>query len=659
MEEYNSHPDCGSKPASYPSAAQDSASVNKESVEKQGITFEETSRPLSSHLPPNMSRRRATSQIASPIVNFDVAIAEKPYKQRQTSQPAEGPKCYYIINPRVPGVAWFLTKEKSNSNTHGYEVENVPTHLVHIRQNHIGYLVETANRDEMTSTARNRPVSWTPKCQNGWSTEAASSPEKAAVDTEAKPGKRVNRFERNDAEGDIESSLHNESSVVVDRRDIPLITKSIFHQLQAIRPQERFCARSGCIESDEASSSQQRDLENAIEAALLEVRTSAQCGGKTKMDEEEVAPQSKMLAQFEPENQTRRINPRPSVVADPTITLSIPQTSFAITHASNKHNGAREEWQREMPTMTTLVSPQSTTAITWTKNGGHFGEPSESPTTTDSLSDENSESTSQTRRTSSCLDHSQDQKLDASQASLGASSVASTITSFPKLLSRHCTREWIKPVANLEDLHQRASTELYYQGAGSHADRLSHHHTPFDESPFPESWASDDLQSRNASGYFTSKAPSARRSTVSQPALPYEKSFGSQIGSAAHRRRSAPAYDSKTPTLQDHFLPSILSKFFHSSNKETPGSPDSKESTHSGALAPYNSPAHGHLSVNTPKSGNGSFVERSPTVSWEDRAGIQEVLVGGTAAVDRRRRHTCSEDNRPHVCEGDIDNRVR
>jgi hypothetical protein len=448
----------------------------------------------------------------------------------------------------------------------------------------------------------------------------------------------------------------------VDRRDIPRITKSIIHQLHAVRRQELFYTASSSIRNDEASSSEQRDLENVIEAVLLEFRRSVQCSDKPETGEEEATAQSKPPAQFELENKTQRIRLRPSVAADPAITLSIPQTSFTTTDAKHKYNGIREEWQRGASTMTTLVSPQSTTSITWTKHGGHLGEPSESPsessTTADSPSDENSESTSQTRRTSSCHGHSQDQKPQTSQASLGAPSIASTITSFPKLLSRHCTREWIRPLANSEDLHRRASTELSYQGANSHANRPSHHDMPFNESSFPLSWAGDNFQSRNPSGYFTNEIPNDRRSTVSQSSL-NAKGFGSQIGSAAHRRRSTASYDIKASILHDQFLPNILSKFFNNSNRGSPGSPDSKDTMHSGAFAPYNSPAHGHLPVNTPKSGNVSFTERDSTVLVEDRTRIHEVLVGGTTAGGKRRRDTCSEDNRPHVCEDDIDNRVR
>ncbi|KAL7787905.1 hypothetical protein V8C37DRAFT_411896 [Trichoderma ceciliae] len=666
MEEHNSNLDRASKPASCPSLAQISASANTGSFEKRGMAFEEASRRPSSHLPSNMScmsRRRATSQIASPIVDFDVAIAEKPYKKRQSSQPAEAPKCYYIINPRVPGLAWYLTKGKSNSNPHGYQVERVPTHLVHTRQNHMGYLIETDCRDEGTPAAEEWPVTWTPKCRNAWSTTAAPSAEKTAIDIVANPGKRVNRFERRDLEGDIKRLLHDESNVIVDRRDIPLITKSIIHQLHTVRPQGpqgRFCITRDCKGNDEeASSSEERDLENVIEAALLDFRRSTQSGDITEADGEGVARQSKMPARIELESESRRIKLRPSVVADPAMTLSIPQTSFTGADANRKHNVATEGWQRETPTMTTLVSPQSVTAITWTKHGGHFGEPSESPATTDSPSDENSEGTSQTRRTSSCHGHSQDRELETSQVSLGASSIASTITSFPKLLSRHCTREWIRPLANLEDLHHRTSTDLYYQGVDSRLDRPSHHHMPPNENPLPLSWASDSFWPSKASGYFTNEAPDARHSTVSQPSLTNVKSFGRQIGSAAHRRRSAPACDSKAPALQDHFLPSILGKLFVGRKKGAPGSPDSKETMDSGAKAPYNSPAHGHMPVDTPKSGHGSFTERTPAVSVEDRARIHEVLVGGAAVVDRRRRDTCSEDNRPHVCEDDIDNRVR
>lgn len=652
MQEYNSYSDRGSGFGSYFDLAQDPTASIKRPIEKQKMAFEKTTRSTSSHLPSNMSRRRATSQLASPIVDFDVATAEKPYKKRQSSQPVPGPKCYYIIDPRVPGLAWYLAKGKGNSNSPEYEVESVPARLVHIRQNHVGYLIETANRDEVTVDAGHRSASWAPKHQNGWATVAEPLQEKANINSEAKSNKRVNRFERSDAEGEPPS---HESSVIVNRREIPLIAKSIIRQLHTIRPQERLYTTSNCEEKDEASSSEQRDLENIIEAALFEFGKLAQYSDKTRAQGEEITSENKTPAQFKLESESQRINLRPSIAADPAITLSIPETSFTIPDADHKHNVLRKDWKRGTSTATTLISPQSITSITWTKHDGQLEKPTESPVTTDSPSDENS---AETRRTSSCHGHDQDQKLEASQTSLGASSVASSMTSFPKLLSRHCTREWIKPLTNLEDFHHRPSSEPNYPGSESRADRPSH--LPFNESSFSNSWAGDSFQSHDASSYFTNEAhQNARRSTISQSPLGNLKNFGSQIGAARHRRRSTASYDSRAPVWEDHFLPSILSRFFHNKNKGTPGSPDSKETMHSGALAPCNSPAHGHYSANNPRSGNGSFHERSPTVSVEDRARIQEVLVGGPAAMHRRRCDTCSEDNRPHICEEDMENRVR
>ncbi|KAM0466250.1 hypothetical protein ACHAPV_001207 [Trichoderma viride] len=654
LEEYNSHLDRFSELGSYFDVARDPASSNNQSARKQKMAFEETVRSISSHLPSNMSRRRARSQIASPIVDFDVATAEKPYRKRQSSQPARSPKCYYIINPRVPGLAWYLTKGNGDSNSQEYEVEQVPAHLVRIRKNHVGYLVETAHRDDVTVDAGRRPVSWTPRYQNGWSTTAEPVQEKATIDSDTKSNKRVNRFDRDDAE---EESPSDESSVVVNRRDIPLITKSIIHQLHAVRPQERFYTTSNSEEKDEASSSEQRDLESIIEAALLEYMRPAQHGDKARTHDDETTSENKMPVQIKLEREAQRINLRPSIAADPTITLSVPETSFTIPDADHKHNILRKDSKQGASTTTALLSPQRNTAITWKKQSEHLEEPTKSPTTTDSPSDENSEDNAEAPRATSCPSHIQHQASDVSQTSLGASSVASSMTSFPKLLSRHCTREWIKPLAKSEDLQHNPSSELYYQGNEPHAGHPSH--APYNESSLSNSWTADDFQSRDASGYFSNEVQNARRSTMSQSSLKNMKGFGSQIGAARHRRRSTTSFDPRAPALQDNFLPNILSRFFYNKGKGTPGSPDSKETLHSGALAPYNSPIHGHYSANTPRSGNGSFIERSPTLSVEDRARIQEVLVEGPAAMRRRRCDTCSEDNRPHVCEEDIENRVR
>ncbi|KAL7951608.1 hypothetical protein V8C42DRAFT_304613 [Trichoderma barbatum] len=597
MKGYNSNPELGSKPASY-------------SCEKRAMALEETSHPLSSHLPSKLSRRRARSQIANPVVDFDVAIAEKPYNPLQSSQPEEEPKSYYIINPRVPGLAWYLTKGRSNLNAHEYEIERIPTHLVHVRQNRIGYLFETATRDDVTRVAGGRPVSWTPKCQNGWSSAAMSFIEKAENDTEVEPGKRVNRFERYDSDGHIKTQLHNESNIIVEHRDIPHITESIIRQFHiAGLKQNRTCMTKGRIESDEALSSEdRRELEHVIEATLMRFRRSVQCSDDApETDEEDASPQSKLPAQFALEDENQRMKPRPSVVADPAITLSTPHTSFTVADSNHKRNEAREQWQRDAPTLTTLVSPQSVSSITWTKHGGYLGEPSLSPDSTNSPSDENSE------RTSSHCVQKQDQELETSQASIGSSSMASTITSFPKLLSRHCTREWIKPLASLED----TSTDPSYPGVEAHTNRLPHHQTASIETPVTMCWPDDSFQSSNTSSYFTKDAPNTRRTTVSQSPSTDMKSFGAQIGSAAHRRRSAPTYDPKEPPSRDHFFPNILSNFFASKKRESQEDHDSKERANSGTLVRCSSPAHDHIPVSTPTSGNGSFTERTSTVPVE------------------------------------------
>lgn len=525
----------------------------------------------------------------------------------------------------------------------------MPAHLVRIRKNHVGYLVETANRDDVTVDAGRRPVSWTPRYQNGWSITTEPIQEKATIDSETKSNKRVNRFDR-DNTGEEQEPLSDESSVIVNRRDIPLITKSIIHQLHAVRPQERFSTTSNSEEKDESSSSEQRDLEYVIEAALLEYMRPAQHGDKLGTHDEKTS-ESRLPVQIKLESEAQRINLRPSIAADPTITLSIPKTSFTIPDADHQHNVLRKD--SKPGASTTTVSPQNNTAMTWAEHGEHLAKPT---VTTDSPSDENSENNTEAPRASSCPSHIQHKTSDISQTSLGASSVASSMTSFPKLLSRHCTREWIKPLANLEDHHHRPLSELYYQKNEPHAGHPSR--APYNESSLSNSWTADGFQSRDASGYFANEAPDARRATMSQASLKSVKGYGSQIGAARHRRRSTTSYDPRAPAMQDHFLPNILSRFFYNKSKATPGSPDSKETMHSGALAPYNSPAPGHYSANTPRSGNGSFIERSPMLSVEDRARIQEVLVEGPATMRRRRCDTCSEDNRPHVCEEDIENRV-
>ncbi|KAL7910810.1 hypothetical protein GGI35DRAFT_492433 [Trichoderma velutinum] len=619
MERHNSNPELGSKPTSYPRVTQVSALASNGSSEKRASSFEEVSHLLSSHRTSKSSRRGATSQIASPVVDFDVAIAEKPQKALQDGQPEEGPKSYYVINPIVPGSAWYFTKGKSNSNTHEYEVERVSTHLVDIGKNRIGYLIETAKRDDVTAVAGGQPASWTPKYQKSWSPTSTSFIDKANNITEAEPGKRVNHFEKFDSEGNFKTQLHDESPIIVERQDIPLITESIFRQLNTTRLTQNPSRIIGdSTEKHEAWSEEKGELENIIEATLMACRRPVRYDNILETGDGDTSCQSKLPAQFMMEHESRQIKPRPSVVSDPAMTLSIPRTSFTNADSTHKVNEARNKWQQEASsTSTTLCSPQSVTSITWAKHGGHSGESLLSPDSANSSLDENSERISQTRRTSSCRTHKKDERLEASQVSVGSSSVASTITSFPKLLSRHCTREWIKPLVSLED----KSTDPSYQGVDDGTNRLSHDpDTSFTETTVPTCWPGDSFQSPNNSGYFTHEAPKSRRTTVSQSSPTNVKSFGTQIGSSAHRRRSTLTYDSKASPSTDHFIPNILGKFFY---------------------------------------GKGSFTEHTSTLSVEDGATMRIVDVGSSEAADRRRhRDTCSEDNRPHVCEDDMENRV-
>ncbi|KAK1251741.1 hypothetical protein MKX07_007220 [Trichoderma sp. CBMAI-0711] len=638
MEKLRSDPSAGSKAASPPSLARISKSAINDPSEKRSMSMQETSHPLSFQPASKASRRRATSQIASPVVVSEVAIAEKPQKATQSNhQPEDVPKSYYLINPKVPGSAWYITKAKRNSSKFEYEVERVSTHLVHVQPNRIGYLVETAVRDDVTGAVTDRSISWTPSLQSDASTISSSSTERVGNVTGPTPGKGVNRFERDESEVQVSMQPQDESDITLEHKDVPLITKSIIRQLRIAG----FRQHRPSMDRDESSwSDDDEELENAIKASLMEFRSPVQRSNTSEAEVEDASPHSKLPVQSAWENANRHMKPRPSVVADPALTLSPPQTAFTVAGSSHKHEGKQDK-----ASTTRLVSPHSVTAINWTKHSGHLGEPSGTPVVT---------TTPETRPTSSCNDDIQDQEPETSQAPLGSSSLASTITSFPKLLSRHCTREWIKPIVNLED----TSTTSSHQAMNTQADDGSRHHQAhFDEDPVSMSWDGETLRSSDASGYFTNEAPSARRSTVSQSSTKNLKHFGSHLGSSAHRRRSCPADESKALSSHDHFFPSILGKFFASRNREVLGSPDSEETPDSGALEPFNSPAHEHLPVTPPSSGCGSPPKRTSTVSLEDRARIYEALVGSSgAAVDRRRRDTCSEDNRPHVCADDMDN---
>ncbi|KAJ4313710.1 hypothetical protein N0V84_009271 [Fusarium piperis] len=182
--------------------------------------------------------------------------------------------------------------------------------------------------------------------------------------------------------------------------------------------------------------------------------------------------------------------PQSGTLADPATTISLPKTAYTSINSTDmkvhtKTRGADSD------TTATVVSRQSIAEITWAQNyppnydegsGSHGRAASDcfSPThgrLPPSL-DDRRQSHPSTANSDFVLRH---YTTSRSTAEILADimcnksfekhqriSDGTVITSFPKLLSRHCTSDWQSPPTDIEDLNKHTSSTLYRRGVDAH-----------------------------------------------------------------------------------------------------------------------------------------------------------------------------------------------
>lgn len=152
---------------------------------------------------------------------------------------------------------------------------------------------------------------------------------------------------------------------------------------------------------------------------------------------------------------------------------------------------------------------------------------------------------------------------------------------------------------------------------------------------------------------FDNKRGNVKERRITAACIPtYNKRLGSLIGTSSHRRRSShnPHLDSK-----DILFPFIVNKFRpHSYCHPRKQSSDHRRwdvwsssndhPTTLGASIPPRVPA-------------GERLVREPPLNLAetDNLGIYEALTGSRLKKFNKRCVTCSEDNKPHICEDDLD----
>lgn len=407
------------------------------------------------------------------------------------------------------------------------------------------------------------------------------------------------------------------------------------------------------------------DIVRRVMTALHDRRGSTQ---EQSLDEKNTQHQRPSL----PRPDLHNIQPTPAVVADPATSISIPNTSFAVAGSvdSQIHTKTR---QLDNLSTTMIVSRTSISRITWapdtllevpdSRDEPHLGpfDHVTSATSMTTVETQNGQFQNDLPDMATynpfVIEHSETRGGGNKRCenSMFSNEEDARITSFPELRSRHCTNEWLKPPPEIKKTVEVAEEDLYLQGVDAHSgvpSRISvivlegdppkprHcNHDLFGENPFCEAVECST----------TLPVP------CSPPLSVAEKRLGASIGTSAHRRQSSQAISQQPGSVvedSDSLVPGLMDKIRRSGRKIFKHRTHKSSDQRSGEFAtPYNSPDD-NLAQNAIRSRDSIIKERTLEPPQVDHAGIYEALTG-SRLVNPRRRGTCSEDNRPHVCEDD------
>ncbi|TWU75991.1 hypothetical protein ED733_007027 [Metarhizium rileyi] len=421
------------------------------------------------------------------------------------------------------------------------------------------------------------------------------------------------------------------------------------------------------------------DIRGAVKIILAALQQEAAFQDSSK---DRTNPSSKLgqsistLPEFDLERNS--IAPRLSAAAEPATTISVPKTFFTHTNwGRGQLSASYLKDDLSTTTTTTILSHGSISEIVWTENTScNPGGLSRSKSSTKLFKNSPNHRRMQqqpTLRPDACQDilvsgkssaeHVSD-RLEPSSSNASfhkrisrSTDEDSNITSFPELRPRHCTKEWLNPPAEIEQLTTTAPTnDLYNRGVDAHSGRLSSSSNGVWQAPQPIAVPCDhsifDKDPFYCSDLYLHNRRETDESTSTGKIRP-----GSSIGSSAHRRRSSQAplaYDSPWDG-QDGFVPRILEKLRrttqHDLKQQEFPRPDWNVwcAEDRKSLSP-------DAKVDVKAQSRDSIVkERTMKPQNADNLGIYEALTGSKTVMGRDRHDTCSEDNRPHVCENDMD----
>ncbi|KAG8423910.1 hypothetical protein J3458_000757 [Metarhizium acridum] len=230
------------------------------------------------------------------------------------------------------------------------------------------------------------------------------------------------------------------------------------------------------------------------------------------------------------------------------------------------------------------------------------------------------------------------------------------MTSFPELRPRHCTNDWLHPPAEIEQLTRAPTSDLYHRGVDAHSGRAPASPEGAWQAPQPIAIPCDHSIFDKDPFYCTNLYLHERRATNGSTSTGKIRQ-GSSISSSAYQRRSSQvplSYDSPWDS-QEGFIPRILEKLRRNTqydlNHQAYPRPDKNvwSAERRKSLSP-----EARTDANV-RSRDSIVKERTLKPPTADSLGIYEALTGSKMVVGRKRHDTCSEDNRPHVCENDMD----
>ncbi|KAG5928760.1 hypothetical protein E4U42_008087 [Claviceps africana] len=364
------------------------------------------------------------------------------------------------------------------------------------------------------------------------------------------------------------------------------------------------------------------------------------------------------------------ITPRLSAAADPATTISMPRTVFSYTNWGARRVSAAESWLNSS-TKTTIVSRGSVSEIVWTEHRSSDGTRfRDSRSSAGRFHDAISQHCLQCHSLSNCARcrNMIEAEREASLcrfASLFPTSTnmatnkrasrstdeESNMTSFPELRPRNCTNDWLKPPVEMEHLLRDEASDLYRRGIDAHSGLMPGSPRSTWASPGSPSIACDD-------GVFNKDSVFGTRPRDEEPRVA-DTSSESRKGRTSNlmdsvsysRRASQIPTANQSPWQSDgELLPQMVDKLRHAS----------RNSVHGKDVAPGQDgawPSEPSLATMT-RSRDSIVRERTLKPPAADTLGIYEALTGSRMTVMGKRCVNCSEDNRPHVCEEDLESRA-